>query len=219
MRKGEHGTTVCYADRFIPKHEKERAREAGDEPTQIPFLKRFTVFNIEQCEELPDRIFARPDALPEREIVRAAEALIAASGADFRTGGGEAFYHRGDDFIRVPPQNAFFDQINYYRTCFHELGHWTGHASRLARDLSNRFGSEGYAREELVAEMASAFLCASLSIQPTVRHADYIGTWLQVLRNDSRAVFQAASMASRASDFILAFREPQAHVCETGEAA
>jgi antirestriction protein ArdC len=83
--------------------------------------------------------------------------------------------------------------------------HWTGHPTRLARDLSNRFGSEGYAREELVAEIASAFLCAKHSIQPTVRHADYIGNWLTILKNDNRAVFQAASMASKAADFLLAF--------------
>ncbi|GAA0584271.1 hypothetical protein GCM10008942_36460 [Rhizomicrobium electricum] len=104
----------------------------------------------------------------------------------------------------MPPQTAFFDPINYYRTVFHELGHWTGHGSRLARDLANRHGSEGYAREELVAEIASAFLCASQSITPTARHADYIGAWLTALRNDARAIFQAASLASKAVDYILA---------------
>jgi len=89
----------------------------------------------------------------------------------------------------------------------------------LARDLAHRFGSEGYAREELVAEMASAFLCASLSIQPTVRHADYIGEWLKILKNDNRAIFQAASMASKASDFILGFAEVQAQASDLTEAA
>ena len=109
------------------------------------------------------------------------------------------------DFIRVPPQPAFFEQINYYRTCFHELGHWTGHASRLNREFKGRYGSHAYAREELVAEMASAFICASLSITPTVRHADYLGAWLEVLKEDNRAIFNAASLASKAADFILAF--------------
>lgn len=205
VRKGEKGTTVCYADRFIPKAEAERARETGDAANAVPFLKRFTVFNIEQCEGLPDSATGVAPILREPEIVPAAEALIQASGADFRIGGGEAFYQWGEDYIRVPPQAAFFDQINYYRTCFHELGHWTGHPSRLGRDLMGRFGSEGYAREELVAELASAFLCAKHSIQPTVRHADYIGNWLTILKNDSRAVFSAASMASKAADFLLAF--------------
>jgi antirestriction protein ArdC len=203
VRKGERGTTICYADRFIPRDERQRAAETGEDPTTIPFLKRFTVFNVEQCENLPASASTAPTNLREAEIDPAAEDVIAATGADIRTGGGEAFYHRTEDYIRVPLRSAFFDPINYYRTVFHELGHWTGHDTRLARDLANRHGSEGYAREELVAEMASAFLCASQSITPTVRHADYLGAWLAVLRNDSRAIFQAASMASKAADFVL----------------
>lgn len=209
VRKGAHGTTICYADRFVPRDERDRAAERGEEPATVPFLKRFTVFNIEQCENLPEGVVETPRPLEPAEIVPAAEALIAATGADIRTGGGEAFYHRTDDYIRVPPQAAFFDSINYYRTVFHELGHWSGHGSRLARDLTSRHGSEGYVREELVAEMASAFLCASHSITPTVRHADYIGAWLSVLRADARAIFQAASMASKATEFILGFQNRQ----------
>ncbi|EHK54597.1 ArdC family protein [Allomesorhizobium alhagi] len=203
VRKGERGTTVCYADRFIPKSEAERTAQDGDEPATVPFLKRFTVFNIAQCEGLPDDLAREAEPLPEREIVPHAERLIKATGADFRIGGEQAFYVPARDFIQVPPQPAFHEQINYYRTCFHEIGHWTGHASRLARDLSGRFGSALYAREELVAEMASAFICASLNIIPTVRHADYLATWLDVLRQDDRAIFRAASQASKAADFIL----------------
>ena len=148
---------------------------------------------------------SRPDQ--ERELIPRAEALIAATGANFQIGGEIACYIPKLDVIRVPPQTAFHDQINYYRTVFHELGHWTGHASRLARDLSTKFASNGYAREELVAEMATAFVCASLGIVPTVSHADYIGNWLQVLKEDARAIFKAASMASKACDFILAFEQ------------
>lgn len=88
---------------------------------------------------------------------------------------------------------------------YHELGHWTGHSSRLDRLPNTGFGSPAYAREELVAEMASAFLCAELGIVPTVRHADYLGAWLSVLREDSRAIFRAASQASKAADYLLAF--------------
>ena len=207
VRKGERGTTVCYADRFIPKAELERAREAGEEPDAVPFLKRYTVFNVDQCEGLPERVYIGATPLSERQATPQAERLIEATGADVRIGGSRAFYAPSEDYIQVPPQPAFFEQINFYRTCFHELGHWTGHASRLARELSGGFGSKPYAREELVAEMASAFVCASLGIVPTVRHADYIGSWLEVLREDNRAVFRAASQASRAADFILAFRE------------
>lgn len=207
VRKGERGVPVVYADRFTPKDEKGRAEAEGDEPRAIPFLKRFTVFNVEQCEELPEAACQGAEPLPECETIPHAEALIAATGAEVRIGGERAFYAPGADFIQVPPQPAFFEPINYYRTCFHELGHWTGHTSRLARDLSGSFGGKAYAREELVAEMAAAFTCANLGIVPTVRHADYIGSWLEVLREDSRAIFRAASHASRAADFLLACRE------------
>ena len=205
VRKGEKGTAVCYADRFTPKREQERARDEGREARQIAFLKRFTVFNVDQCDGLPDALTAVAEPLGERETIPVAEALIAATGADFRIGGSSAFYAPEPDFVQVPPQQAYPEQINWYRTALHELGHWTGHPSRLARDFSGSFGSPAYAREELVAEMASAFVCASLSIQPTVRHADYLGAWLEVLREDEKAIFRAASLASKAADYLLGF--------------
>ncbi len=205
VRKGERGTSVCFADRFIPKAELERVQKEGGEPEAVPFLKRFTVFNVEQCDGLPASASAAAPMLPERQIIPHAEALIAATHADFRIGGERAFYVPSADYIQVPPQPAFFEQINYYRTCFHELGHWTGHPTRLDRDQSGANGSKSYAREELVAEMASAFVCASLGIVPTVRHADYLASWLDVLREDNRAIFRAAGQASKAADFLLAF--------------
>jgi antirestriction protein ArdC len=204
VRKGEQGVTICFADRFTPEAEKARAAETGDDPRRIPFLKRFTVFNVAQCDGLPEAMTAAAPPLPARELVPVAEALIAATGADFRIGGDKAFYCPSADYVQVPPQPAFAKQINYYRTALHELGHWTGHQSRLARDLSGRFGSPSYAREELCAELASAFLCSALGIAPTVRHADYIGSWLEVLRADDRAIFRAASLASKAADYLLA---------------
>lgn len=204
VRKGERGTTVVYADRFTPEKEKERARQTGDDAKAIPFLKRFTVFNVAQCEGLRPGLAADPAPLPERQIVPVAEEVIAASGVDFRIGGDKAFYSPAHDFVQVPPQPAFFEQINYYRTALHELTHATGHASRLARKFATSFGTKDYAREELVAEMGSAFLCAALGIAPTVRHADYIGSWLEVLREDNRAIFRAASAASKAADWLLA---------------
>ncbi len=207
VMKGERGSMVVYADKFIPKDEQARVEKEGGDAAFVPFLKRYTVFNAAQCAGLPPELTAGAKPLPECETNRRAENLIKATGADFRIGGDRAFYVPSQDFIRVPPQPAFFEQINYYRTCFHELGHWTGHDARLARDLSGSFGSKPYAREELVAEMASAFVCASLAIAPTVRHADYIGSWLEVLREDNRAIFRAASHASKAADYLLAFRE------------
>lgn len=204
VRKGEHGVTVVYADSFTPEAEKERAHRDGNEARAVPFLKRFAVFNVAQCEGLRPGFASDPAPLPEGEIVPVAEEVIAASGVDFRIGGNRAFYAPDADFVQVPPQPALFNQINYYRTCLHELTHATGHPKRLGRDFRDAFGSKDYAREELVAEMGSAFLCASLGIVPTVRHADYIGSWLEVLREDNRAIFRAASAATKAADWLLA---------------
>ena len=207
VMKGERGVTACHADSFIPKAERERAEREGDDPERVAFLKRFTLFNVAQCDGLPADAYAGARRrFPKPRLSPQAESLIAATGADFRIGGTKAFYVPSEDYIRVPPQPAFFAQIDYYRTCFHELGHWTGHKDRLARDFSHSFGSKPYAREELVAEMASAFVCATLGITPTVRHSDYIGAWLEVLKEDNRAIFRAASQASKAADFLLAFR-------------
>ena len=206
VRKGEKGRTILYADRFTPDDDRHE-RGDGDAPRSIPFLKRFTVFNTAQCDGLPERLAATPAPLPERELHEQAEDLIAAIDADFRMGGAKAFYSPTEDYVQVPPQPAFTHQIDFYRTALHELGHWTGHRSRLDRDQSGGFGSAKYAREELCAELASAFLCASLGIVPTVRHADYLGSWLTVLREDNRAIFKAASAASKAADYLLAFTD------------
>jgi antirestriction protein ArdC len=205
VRRGEKGTTVCYADRFTPKGEEDRAQEEDREARTVAFLKRFTVFNVEQCEGLPDELSHTPELPAEADILPQVQALIDASGADFRIGGGEAYYSPRADYVAVPPQAAFHEPVNWYRTALHELGHWTGHPSRLDRNQRGTFGSADYAREELVAEMASAFACASLSIRPTVRHADYVGSWLAVLREDEKAIFRAASAASKAADYLLAF--------------
>ncbi|MBB4263540.1 antirestriction protein ArdC [Bradyrhizobium sp. CIR18] len=215
VRKGEHGVTICYADRFVPKREEgDASRTSQDlqdaDGAAVPFLRRYTVFNVDQCDNLPDHCLVEAPPVPEHEIVPQAEALTIATRADIRIGGAKAFYSPSEDTVHVPPQPAFFEQINYYRTLFHELGHWTGHLSRLNRELSGAFGSKLYANEELIAELTAAFVCAALSIEPTVRHADYLGSWLKVLREDSRAIFRAASKASKAADFLLAFADGHA---------
>lgn len=203
VRKGETGTMIVYADSYIPKAEREK----GEDARRAGFLKRFTVFHVDQCDGMP----ATPDAqtMPGGvDVIPAAEAVVAATGADIRIFGDMAFYSPAHDFIQIPPQQAYFEPVNWYRTKLHELGHWTGHASRLNRDFSGRWGGEAYAREELVAELCSAFLCAELGVSPTVRHADYLGAWLDILKGDNRAIFQAASMASKAADFIMGRRLP-----------
>jgi antirestriction protein ArdC len=205
VRKGERGTTVVYADRFIPDDEKKRAAETGENAQAIPFLKRFTVFNTDQCDALPAEIATvAPPPLPGM-IEPRVEALIKATGVDFRIGGNRAFYVPSTDYVQVPPPAAYFQPIDWHRTALHELGHASGHPSRLNRDLSGAHGSKKYAFEELIAELCAAFSCASLGIVPTVRHADYIGSWLEVLREDNRAIVRAASQASKAADYILDF--------------
>src|ERR1017187_1279349 len=169
VRKGEHGTTVVYADHFIPDDERKRAERDGDLPGAIPFLKRFTVFNCQQCENLPEALTIAPTPVRTDLILPEVDALIRATGIDFRIGGDQAFYAPGADYAQVPPPEAYFEPINWHRTALHECGHAVGHPSRLNRDLSGSFGSNKYAFEELIAEMTSAFVCASLGIVPTVR--------------------------------------------------
>jgi len=208
VRKGEKGTTAIYADTFIPRAEQEKAAASGDAARRIGFLKRFTVFHVSQCDGLPEEPAA---ALPGRvDVLQHVEAVIAATGADFRVGGDMAFYAPSQDFIQVPQQEAYFEPINWYRTKLHELGHWTGHQTRLNRDFSGRYGGAAYAREELVAELCATFLCAELGVVPTVRHADYLGAWLEILKGDNRAIFQAASLASKAAAFVLNLATGQA---------
>ena len=203
VRKGSKGRMIVYADRFTPASEKERAVKEGDEAQSRFFLKRHTVFNVAQIDGLPDRFSVEPELVGERQQIEAAERLIEASGVEFRIGGDKAYYVPALDFVQVPDQRRFADQVNFYRTVCHELCHATGHKSRLDRNLLTIDGLKDRAREELVAEMGSAFVCASLTIVPTVRHADYIGSWLEVLKNDNRAIFKAASAASKAADWLL----------------
>jgi antirestriction protein ArdC len=203
VRKGERGTTVVYADRFVPAEEMKRASTAGDKAQAIPFLKRFTIFNTDQCDGLSADVSS---IAPSPHMVEPrVEALIRATSIDFRIGGDRAFYCPRKDYVQVPPPAAYFEPINWHRTALHELAHASGHSSRLNRDLSGGYGTKKYAFEEIVAEISSSFCCASLGIVPTVRHVDYIGSWLDVLREDNRAIVRAASQASKVADYLLGF--------------
>jgi antirestriction protein ArdC len=203
VRKGERGTTVVYADRFVPAEEMKRASTVGDEARAIPFLKRFTVFNTDQCDGLSAD--ASSIAPSSHMVEPRVEALICATGIDFRIGGDRAFYCPRNDYIQVPAPAAYFEPINWHRTALHELAHASGHSSRRNRDLSGGYGTKEYAFEEIVAEISSSFCCASLGIVPTVRHVDYIDSWLKVLREDNRAIVRAASQASKVADYLLGF--------------
>jgi antirestriction protein ArdC len=205
VRAAERGTTIVYADRFIPDDMRDRAHERGEDARGIPFLKRFTVFNADQCDGLPEDVTGAPTPVDACLILPQVEQLIRAMAADIRIGGDKAYYDVAGDFIRVPPPQAFFEPINFSRTLTHELGHWSGASHRLNRDLSGAFGSKAYYLEELCVEISSAYICAALGIVPTVRHADYAGAWIDVMGEDSRAIIRAASAASKAADYLLAF--------------
>lgn len=203
VRKGEHGSTVVYADRFT---KTETDGNGQDVERAIPFLKAYTVFNVEQIEALPDHYYTKPVPRAETmQLIEEAERFFAGTGAVIRHGGNQAYYSPSNDFVQLPVPEAFKDAESYEATKAHELTHWTKHPARLQRDLGGkRFGDTGYAREELVAELGAAFLCASLGITPEPRddHASYIHHWLQVLKEDNRAIFQAAAYAQKAVDFL-----------------
>jgi antirestriction protein ArdC len=230
VRKGEHGSLVVYADKIIRNEADAGSGEAcpgpraGEEVRAIPFLKSYTVFNVEQIVGLPERFYGRPEpkAEPVARIERA-DAFFAATGASIVHGGCRACYVPRTDNIHMPYIDCFRDAESYYATLAHEATHWTRHETRLNRDFGrNRWGDEGYAMEELVAELGAAFLAADLDLTPEVRddHAAYIASWIKVLRIDKRAIFSAASHAQRAADFLHgAGREPTAASNEPAEAA
>ncbi len=211
VRKGEHGSLVVFADHFT-KTETNDQGEAVE--YAIPFMKGYTVFNLEQIEGLPEHFYAQPvNPLPLAERIEHADTFVTATGAAIHHGGNQAFYAPSRDMIQIPPFEAFKDKESYYSTALHELTHWTRHDKRLARDFGRqRFGDEGYAREELVAELGSAFLCADLGITPDIRddHAAYLGHWLKILENDKRAIVSAAAHAQRAADFLQQLQPAQA---------
>jgi antirestriction protein ArdC len=204
VRKGEKGSLVVYSNSITRTETDTDTNE--ETATQIHYMKGYTVFNVEQIDGLPTHYYAKP-ARPTPAILRneLVERFFAATRADIRHGGDRAFYAPSNDHIQMPPLESFRDPESYYATLAHEETHWTKHPSRLDRDLGRkRWGDEGYAMEELVAELGAAFLCADLELTPELRgdHASYIDTWLKVLKGDKRAIFAAASHAQRAADFL-----------------
>ena len=209
VRKGETGSMVVYANRLTRTETDDKGAESERE---IPFLKAYTVFNVEQIEDLPPDFHqtATPTLEPEQRIAHA-EAFFTATGGDIRHGGAQAYYAVTSDHVQLPPFPTFVDPESYYATLAHEMTHWTRHPSRLDRDLGRqRFGDEGYAREELVAELGAAFLCADLglALEPRADHASYISNWHTVLKSDKRFVFAAASHAQRAADYLHGLQAP-----------
>jgi antirestriction protein ArdC len=186
-------------------------------------LRATRPFNAEQIDGLPAHFYAILPPL-NNEIARleSAERFFASTRATIQHGGARAFYSYDRDIMQMPELQAFRDAESYYATLAHEATHWTRHPSRLDRDLGRkRFADAGYAMEELVAEIGAAFLCADLGITPETRddHAAYIASWLQVLKNDKRAIFTAASHAQKAADYLHGLQPKAATGDDMREAA
>lgn len=203
VRKGEKGAQVVYANKLT---KEEEGQDGETKTSRIPFLKCYTVFNVDQIEGLPEAFYKLPEPKTTNPETRNAELeqFFEQTKADIYTGH-QASYSMVTDRIQMPPFESFETATGYYATLAHELTHWTKHPKRLDRDFGRkRFGDEGYAKEELVAELGACFLAADLGFEPVPeeRHAAYIQNWLEVLQNDKRFVFSAASHAQKAIEHV-----------------
>ena len=209
IKKGSKGTEILYWN--IKEYEDKTNK---DEKVKIPFLKYFVVFNADQVEGYETKEKGLKDFnLKEIDNWKThfkTDTFVENTKADIQVNN-KAFYSPNGDFIGMPPKEDFKgDKENtkeqyYYSTLLHELTHWSGHSSRCNRDLKNRFGSKAYAMEELVAEIGSAFLCSHLGVTkaPTPNHGRYLNNWLEVLKEDKKAIFKAFSLSKVSSEYLL----------------
>ena len=211
VKAGEKGTHV----EFYKYEERPKVDEFGDpvldedgkqEVQKSVFVRNYVVFHASQIEGMPAY---EPPARNPIETSEKAERILQESGADIRHGGNEAFYNRTDDYIQVSERGQFSSKADYYATALHELGHWTGHPSRLNREASSDMRSESYAKEELVAEITSIFVSAETGIPQTQEHFDnhaaYVDYWVKAVKQDSNALFRAVNQAQKASEEILKY--------------
>lgn len=201
VKKGEHGVQIVFVKPMVWKD-----KDDDDKVRHGSMLKTYTVFNVAQCENLPERVLNPGKLVKVRnrdERDATIDEFIAATGADFREEHTDvACYKISPDYVQMPKFEGFKGADHFYSTAFHELGHWTGAGHRCAREFGKRFGDHRYAAEELVAELTSAFLCAEFDFDGQLQHASYIGNWIAMLKDDKRAFFTAASAAQKAADYM-----------------
>ena len=203
VRKGEKSTTIFF---YKPLQIENKDRDEGDPETKkIGMLRTYAVFHASQIDAVPGHKAPSVDEAPWTRP-EAANIILTNSQAVIRIGGDRAFYSPSTDHIQLPPECAFNGPHEWVATALHELGHWTGHATRLDRDIQNRFGTPAYAAEELRAELASAFVGSMLGIPADIpNHASYLASWIKKLKEDKREIFRAAADAQRIADYVLAF--------------
>jgi antirestriction protein ArdC len=206
VRKGEKGSTVVFVSTI------EREDEQTGKLRKIPFLKAYTVFNVEQCDDLPAHMLPQAEPINADRRDELAEEFLAATGAKIRHGEGRAYYRRSEDIINLPIFASFVSADRYYGTAFHELAHWTGAEHRLNRIKGKKFGDQEYTYEELVAELASAFLSAEFGYDNDQAAASYLDGWIKFLADHETAFMSAASDASKAVAYLreLALAEASA---------
>lgn len=202
VRKGEKSTCVVFWKFANQAADSQDEDQASASASRLLFTRGYSVFNAAQV----DGYTAKPDPdTPIEQRIETADQFFSRINARVAHQGNRAFYSPADDTITLPPFAAFFTPLDYYGTRAHETGHWTASADRCNRELGKRFGDNAYSVEELVAELTAAFVCAhlGLSSEPRADHAQYIGSWLRVLKADKRAIFTAASKAQQAADYIV----------------
>lgn len=212
VRRGERGTAIVFFT-TVPVNKNE---DAPEEEAKVPMLKTYSVFNASQIEKLPERF--HPDVEPptkadfDNSRIDAVDCFFRKAGVEVEHGGDIPHYSPAYDRVQMPPLSAFRSAEDYYAVLAHEAIHWTGHPSRLPRRFPGKSrGEKNYAREELIAELGAAFLCADLEIshEPRPDHSDYIKVWLEVLRNDKRAIFHAACVAEKATEYLHLLQAPE----------
>jgi antirestriction protein ArdC len=187
---------------------KSKDKVTGEEELKtFPFMRTYTVFNYEDLGGTPDLVVEARDQVA---LHAEAQTIIDNSGADVRHGGSQAYYRPSEDFIQLPPREAFDSTSAYYGTALHEMAHWTGADGRVARNLKGGFGTEEYAREELRAEIASAFTCSRYQLERVDDTASYLASWLRKLKEDKHEIVRASTDAKKITEYLVQYAEARA---------